>query len=234
MITLKNITKTYQMGTEIVHALDKVSLEIKKGDYLAIMGQSGSGKSTMLNILGCLMKPGSGTYLFKDKSIDSYTQNQLALIRKESIGFVFQSYNLLSYLSVFENIRLPLIYQRRPVEEQMEKVEGVMDALGLAQRKNHHPEELSGGQRQRVAIARALISDPDILIADEPTGNLDSKTEREIFAIFEKLNTEGKTVVVVTHNPMVAAYSKRIIMLQDGVKTADFDYSEFRQQVETD
>lgn len=221
VIELKDITKTYIMGDSIVHALDHVNLRIEYGEFTAIMGASGSGKSTMLNILGCLDRPTSGSYYLEGREIAGYDDDELAHTRNARIGFVFQNFNLLPKLSAQENVALPLIYAGVEEDERMERAKQALAAVGLGQRLEHKPSEMSGGQRQRVAIARALINDPAIIMADEPTGNLDTKSSYEIMDIFKALNAGGKTVVMVTHEPDIAEQTSRILVMRDGRLVSD-------------
>lgn len=217
LIELKNIYKTYKMGSETIYALKDLSLQIHKEEFVAIMGPSGSGKSTLMNILGCLDLPTQGIYKLEDIMISQMSKTQLAKIRNQKIGFVFQSFYLLQKLTAFENVELPLIYQRIPKKERKEKVSFYLNLVGLSHRMNHYPYQLSGGQQQRVAIARALVHNPSLILADEPTGNLDTKTSYEILNFFQKLNEENKvSIVLVTHEKDIAKFSKRIITLRDG------------------
>lgn len=213
--------KTYVMGDSIVHALDHVNITIGFGEFTSIMGPSGSGKSTMMNILGCLDRPTSGEYYLDGKEIAGYNDDELAHTRNAKIGFVFQNFNLLSKLTAQENVALPLVYAGVDEEERMERARRGLEAVGLGQRLDHKPMEMSGGQRQRVAIARALINNPAIIMADEPTGNLDTKSSYEIMDIFKELNAGGKTVVMVTHEPDIAEQTKRILVMRDGKITSD-------------
>jgi putative ABC transport system ATP-binding protein len=220
------------MGSEIVKALDSVSIDINKNEYVAIMGQSGSGKTTMMNILGCLDTPTSGTYILNGKDVSSLNDNSLAEIRNKEIGFVFQTFNLLPRLSSLENVMLPLVYAGISKQERIEKAEAVMLKVGLKDRMKHKPNELSGGQRQRVAVARALVNNPSIILADEPTGNLDSKVSVEIMGLFEQIHELGNTIILVTHEEDIARYAHRIIKLKDGKIEKDFknlDYISFKQ-----
>jgi putative ABC transport system ATP-binding protein len=217
VIDIREITKTYQMGTVQVHALRGVSLQVEGGEMLAIMGPSGSGKSTLMNIVGCLDQPTSGTYLLEGKDVSRLSDNQLADIRNHKIGFVFQTFNLLTRTTAFENVMLPLIYAGVERTERRERSRSALEAVGLAERTAHTPTELSGGQQQRVAIARALVNDPAIILADEPTGNLDSKAGSEVMEILQGLNRErGITVILVTHDSAIARYTQRVVHLYDG------------------
>jgi putative ABC transport system ATP-binding protein len=216
MITLQDITKTYQMGDTTVHALDGVTVSINKGEFVAITGPSGSGKSTLMNILGCLDRPTAGSYKLDGTEVATLNDNQLALTRNKKIGFVFQSFNLLPRISAVKNIELPLIYAGIDNADRMARAMDTLAKVGIGNRKDHRPNELSGGQRQRVAIARALVTDPAILIADEPTGNLDTKSGLEIMDIFCGLHTQGRTIIMVTHEADIAAYARRVIFMRDG------------------
>ncbi|MDP6930404.1 MAG: ABC transporter ATP-binding protein [Planctomycetota bacterium] len=211
-----DVQRHYQMGENIVKALDGVSLKIHRGDYLAIMGRSGSGKSTMLNLLGCLDRPTDGRYLLGDRNVSDLNDGQLSEVRGKEIGFIFQSFNLIPQLTALENLEVPLFYQGRVGAESRQKAEDLAIRVGLEGRLSHKPTELSGGQQQRLAIARALMNDPLFLLADEATGNLDSKTEDEILDLLEELQSDGMTVVVVTHNPKVSRRAERVITLRDG------------------
>jgi putative ABC transport system ATP-binding protein len=219
IVSLIDVRKTYRTGEMEVPAVRGVSLEIKRGEFLALMGASGSGKSTLMNILGCLDRPTTGHYVLDGADVSGLDRDQLADIRNRKIGFVFQNFNLLPRTSARENVELPLVYsaQRLTNAELRERADRVLASVGLAGREDHHPTQLSGGQQQRVAIARALINDPEVLLADEPTGNLDSRTSVEIMAIFQQLNQRGITVIMVTHEPDIAAYAKRNVMMRDGV-----------------
>lgn len=221
LIELKDIMKTYVMGDSVVHALNHVNVTIDYGEFTSIMGASGSGKSTMMNILGCLDRPTSGEYFLDGKEIAGYNDDELAHTRNAKIGFVFQNFNLLAKLSAQANVALPLIYAGVSEEERMERAKKALEAVGLGERLDHKPMEMSGGQRQRVAIARALINDPPVIMADEPTGNLDTKSSYEIMDIFKKMNAEGKTVLMVTHEPDIAEYTKRILVMRDGKLVSD-------------
>jgi len=221
LIEIDNITKIYRVGTVEVPALQGISLNIKANEYLAIMGPSGSGKSTLMNILGCLDTPTSGKYLFKDEEIAGMDDNQLADIRNREIGFVFQTFNLLPRATALHNVELPLIYNGTSSKVRRQAAQNALDAVGLADRAHHRPNELSGGQRQRVAIARALVNNPSIILADEPPGNLDSKTGEEIMQIFEKIHTDGNTIILVTHEEYIAEHTQRSIRLLDGMVAED-------------
>ncbi|MEK6757004.1 MAG: ABC transporter ATP-binding protein [Bacteroidota bacterium] len=216
IIKFQNITKIYHVGSEDVHALESVSLEIKKNEYVAVMGPSGSGKSTLMNLIGCLDTPTSGLYELNGLNVSDMNDNQLAKIRNKEIGFVFQTFNLLARSHVLHNVELPLIYGGISSSERKKLAREAIERVGLTERIHHKPNELSGGQRQRVAIARALVTRPSILLADEPTGNLDTKTGDEIMALFDKLQKEGNTIILVTHEEYIAEHADRIIRLRDG------------------
>ena len=216
LITMHNIWKTYQMGVEELHALRDVSFQVEKGEYLAIIGPSGSGKSTLMNLIGCLDSPSKGQYWINGHLVSDMTDDELARIRNKEIGFVFQTFNLLARATALHNVELPLIYAGMRAAERHEKAKAALDSVELGDRITHRPNELSGGQRQRVAIARALVNHPSILLADEPTGALDSKTSVEIMALFERLHAEGNTIIVVTHEAEVAERAHRIITIRDG------------------
>jgi putative ABC transport system ATP-binding protein len=219
IVSLMDVHKTYRTGEMEVRAVRGVSVEIKRGEFVALMGASGSGKSTLMNILGCLDRPTTGHYILDGADVSGLDRDRLADIRNRRIGFVFQNFNLLPRTSARENVELPLVYsaQRLTNAELRERADRVLASVGLAGREDHHPSQLSGGQQQRVAIARALINQPEVLLADEPTGNLDSRTSLEIMAIFQQLNERGITVIMVTHEPDIAAYAKRNVMMRDGV-----------------
>lgn len=221
IINIEHIAKIYQVGSEEVHALSDVSLRIDKNEYVAIMGPSGSGKSTLMNMLGCLDTPTSGKYEFKGISVSDMTDNQLAAIRNREIGFVFQTFNLLARSDALHNVELPLIYAGIPSHERKERARGALIDVGLKDRMHHKPNELSGGQRQRVAIARALVTNPAIILADEPTGNLDSKTGEEIMAVMHEIHNKGNTIILVTHEEYIAEHAARIIRLRDGLIEKD-------------
>lgn len=221
IITVKDLKKTYNNGKLSVEVLKGINLTVQKGEYIAIMGPSGSGKSTLLNILGCLDLLSSGEYILEDKNIINLSDNKLSEIRCEKIGFVFQSYNLLAKLSSIENVELPAMYRGTKYSIRKKRAKELLEMVGLKDRINHRPNELSGGQKQRVAIARALINNPSIILADEPTGNLDSKSSEEILQIFRQLNDLGVTIIMVTHEEDVAQHTKRIVRLKDGIIESD-------------
>ncbi len=222
LIETRDLWKTYVMGDEEIHALKGVSIAIERGEYVAIMGPSGSGKSTLMNLIGCLDTPSKGTYLLNDKEVSLMNDNELARIRNEEIGFVFQTFNLLPRATALHNVELPLVYAGVSKKDRLERAKAALTRVELTQRMSHRPNELSGGQRQRVAIARALVNNPSILLADEPTGNLDSKTGVEIMALFARLHEAGNTIIVVTHEPDIAAYAHRVISIRDGQVEKDY------------
>src|SRR5882724_10645045 len=221
IIETHNIAKIYKMGNNIVNALQDISISIDKGEYVAFMGPSGSGKSTLMNIVGCLDSPTSGTYMLNSHMVSEMTENELAMTRNKEIGFVFQTFNLLPRASALENVALPLIYAGYTKDERDEMAMGALESVSLADRHHHKPNELSGGQRQRVAIARALVNSPSIILADEPTGNLDSKTGEEIMALLEDLYQRGHTIILVTHERDIAEYAHRVVTIRDGVIASD-------------
>lgn len=225
-VSVGDLRKDYVLGGETVHALRGVSFDVPEGDYISIMGPSGSGKSTLLNLLGCLDRPSSGTYMLSDVDVAKMSGDRLAEIRSTEIGFIFQSYNLLAALTVVENIEVPLYYSRRLNPETKQRCIELAEMVGLRDRLNHRPTQLSGGQQQRVAIARSLVNNPEFILADEPTGNLDTKTSHEILDLLERLNNEGRTIIMVTHEPDVAARTKRSIHLLDGRVVSDNRNSE--------
>jgi putative ABC transport system ATP-binding protein len=221
IIEIKHIRKTYLLGSQFIEALKDVSLSIEKNEYVALMGPSGSGKSTLMNILGCLDTPTSGSYKLNNTEVSDMSDDELAHVRNKEIGFVFQTFNLLPRLTSLENVALPMVYAGLGAAERRRRAEEVMNLVGLGERMNHKPLELSGGQRQRVAIARALVNNPSIILADEPTGNLDSKTSYEIMDIFQQINNKGNTVILVTHEEDIARYAKRVLRLRDGLIETD-------------
>ena len=221
LISIRDLNKTYIMGLEKVEALQKVSLEIEKNEYVALMGPSGSGKSTLMNLLGCLDSPTQGEYWLNGIEVSTMDDGELAEVRNRQIGFVFQTFNLLPRLSALENVALPLVYAGMGKEERLEKARAVLESVGLGDRVTHKPNELSGGQRQRVAVARALVNDPAIILADEPTGNLDSKTSYEIMGLFEQIHLAGNTVILVTHEHDIALHAHRIVRMRDGLIERD-------------
>jgi putative ABC transport system ATP-binding protein len=221
LIRIDHLFKTYLLGEVEVHALRGVSLAVSRGEFVAIMGASGSGKSTFMNILGCLDKPTKGSYILEDIDVSKLSRDQLAHIRNEKIGFVFQGFNLLSRTSAIENVELPLLYSAVSTAERHRRAVASLEMVGLAERSHHYPNQLSGGQMQRVAIARALVNDPSIVLADEPTGNLDSRTSVEVMGIFQQLNDKGITIILVTHEPDIAQFAKRHIVFRDGKIRSD-------------
>jgi len=221
LIEAHDLRKVYQMGGIEVHALRGITLEVEKGDFVAIMGPSGSGKSSLMDILGCLSRPTSGSYKLDGEEVAKLSENRLAAIRNQKIGFIFQAYNLLPRTSALHNVELPMIYAKVPRRERRRRAIEALEAVGLADRIHHKPNEMSGGQQQRVAIARALVNNPSIIFADEPTGNLDTKSSGEIMGVFRQLNENGNTILMVTHENDIAAYSKRIIRLRDGLIESD-------------
>ncbi|KAB2952646.1 ABC transporter ATP-binding protein [Heliorestis acidaminivorans] len=221
LIFLDRVNKVYSSGEEEIFALREITVEVEEGEFVAIMGSSGSGKSTMMNLLGCLDKPTKGDYYLDKQAVAEATEDELALIRNKKIGFVFQNFNLLPKLSALENVELPLLYSGMATEERRQKAENALEAVGLSHRKQNKPTELSGGQQQRVSIARALVNEPVILLADEPTGALDSRTTTEIMEIFQELHQAGKTIMMVTHEAEIAEYAERLILFRDGMIVDD-------------
>ena len=221
IIKTENLTKDYETGTQVVSALKGINLSVEKGEFLSIMGPSGSGKTTLMNIIGCLDSPTNGSYYLNDKSVSKLDDDELAKIRNEEIGFVFQSFHLLARNTAFDNVMLPLKYAGLSKEEATKRSNNVLDLVGLSSRSKHTPAELSGGQQQRVAIARALVNEPSILFADEPTGNLDSKTGQDVMKIFKDLNKNGQTIILITHEDSIAKQSNRIITIMDGLIKSD-------------
>lgn len=221
IISLKNIARSYTIGSETIYALRSVTLEINKGEYVALMGPSGSGKSTLMNMLGCLDTPSGGEYVLNGKSVAQMLDNDLAEVRNKEIGFVFQTFNLLPRSTALENVMLPLVYAGMKKEDRVTRATQVLEQVGLGNRIHHKPNELSGGQRQRVAVARALVNNPSIILADEPTGNLDSKTSVEIMGLFEEIHKKGNTIILVTHEEDIAQHAHRIVRLKDGLVETD-------------
>lgn len=229
IISLSNISREYIVGNELIYALRDISLKIFKNEYVALMGPSGSGKSTLMNMLGCLDTPSAGEYILNGLSVANMSDNELAEVRNKEIGFVFQTFNLLPRQSALENVTLPLVYAGISKAERQQKAEYAMEQVGLKDRMMHKPNELSGGQRQRVAIARALVNDPAIILADEPTGNLDSRTSLEIMGLFETIHKNGNTIIVVTHEEDIAKYAHRIVRLKDGLVENDQSNKDIRE-----
>lgn len=217
LISLSGIQKRYELGEQVVYALRDINLEIQRGEYVALMGPSGSGKSTLMNIIGCLDTPTAGTYILNGKEVSSMSDGELSHIRNMEIGFVFQTFNLLSRLTALDNVALPLVYAGVSKKERTERAKAALIDVGLSDRMSHKPNELSGGQRQRVAVARSLINNPSILLADEPTGNLDTNTSKEIMALFDEIHAKGNTIILVTHEEDIARYAKRMVRVRDGV-----------------
>ncbi|MFI5097952.1 MAG: ABC transporter ATP-binding protein [Candidatus Acidiferrales bacterium] len=232
VIRTEELTKVYEMGAEQVHALSGVDVDIRKGDYVAIMGPSGSGKSTLMNLIGCLDSPSAGRYWLAGRLVSDLDDDELAYIRNKEIGFVFQTFNLLPRATALHNVELPLIYNGTPAEERVERAKQALERVDLIPRMHHKPNELSGGQRQRVAIARALVNNPSIVLADEPTGNLDSKTGEEIMALFENLHRQGNTIILVTHEMDIAQHAHRVIFIRDGKIFSDEKVA--KRKAETD
>ena len=227
LLELKGISKKYVIGTEKVNALRKIDLSISKGEYVALMGPSGSGKSTLMNIIGCLDTPSEGTYFLNEKGVSQMTENELAEIRNKEIGFIFQTFNLVPRSNALDNVALPLVYAGFSKSDRNVRATKVLNDVGLGDRMNHKPNELSGGQRQRVAVARALVNNPSIILADEPTGNLDSKTSEEIMVLFEEIHQNGNTIIVVTHEENIARHAHRIVRIKDGLIESDTPNPQF-------
>jgi putative ABC transport system ATP-binding protein len=221
LIDIKGVQKVYKLGSELIYALRNIDLFIDKGEYVALMGPSGSGKSTLMNIIGCLDSVSNGTYILNNQDVSKMTESELANVRNQEIGFVFQTFNLLPRMNALENVALPLIYAGVSKKDRLQIAEQILEKVGLKDRMFHKPNELSGGQRQRVAIARSLVNNPSILLADEPTGNLDSKTSIEIMELFKQIHDSGNTVVLVTHEEDIAQYAKRVVRLKDGIVETD-------------
>ena len=221
IIKIRNIIRDFELGQEIVHVLKGIDLDIEKGEYVAIMGPSGSGKSTLMNLIGCLDTPTSGTYILNDKDVSQMSDDELAEIRNKEIGFVFQTFNLLPRITALDNVALPMVYAGASKKDRTERAIKVLNDVGLSDRMDHRPNQLSGGQRQRVAVGRALVNKPSIILADEPTGNLDSKTGVEIMNLFEDIHKAGNTIIVVTHEEEIAAHAQRVIRLRDGMIESD-------------
>jgi putative ABC transport system ATP-binding protein len=229
VIALHNISKHYEMGDHLIKAVDCLDLVIERNEYVVLIGSSGSGKSTVMNIIGCLDPPTSGTYFLNDRNVAGLNESELADIRNQEIGFIFQNFNLLPRASALKNVMQPLIYRGLPFAQRRRAAEHVLERVGLADRADHLPNQLSGGQRQRVAVARALVTNPSLLLADEPTGNLDSRTTEEMLKLFDELHADGQTIVIVTHEPEIAAHSRRVVRLQDGKVVEDYLNDERRQ-----
>ncbi|ACO86802.1 TPA: ABC transporter ATP-binding protein [Clostridium botulinum] len=221
MLTVKDIEKTYNTGEISFKALKGISLKIERGEFTSIMGPSGSGKSTFMNILGCLDKMDKGEYILNGKDVTDLTENDLAYVRNKEIGFVFQAFNLLPRMTILDNVELPMVYAGVPLKERKERALSALERVGLIERINHRPNEISGGQKQRVAIARAIVNNPSVIMADEPTGNLDTKSSLDIMRIFQNLNEEGSTIIMVTHEPDIAKYTKRVVKFRDGHIVSD-------------
>lgn len=232
VISLKGIKRQFNLGDEIIYALNEINLEINKNEYVALMGPSGSGKSTLMNILGCLDTPSAGQYFLQGKDVSKSSDNELAAVRNKEIGFIFQTFNLIPRLTTIENVALPLIYAGWSKKERDARAIEVLQQVGLGDRMKHKPNELSGGQRQRVAVARALVNNPSLILADEPTGNLDTKTSYEIMKLFEDIHANGNTLVVVTHEEDIASYTHRIVRMRDGLVESDSPNTNIRRAAE--
>ncbi len=231
LLELMNISRHYTLGTEVVKALQSITLSIEKGEYIALMGPSGSGKSTLMNVIGCLDTPTEGSYVLNKKEVSKMTENELADIRNKEIGFIFQTFNLIPRSTALDNVALPLVYAGYAKEERTKLASKALENVGLADRVKHKPNELSGGQRQRVAVARALVNNPSIILADEPTGNLDSKTSEEIMFLFDEIHKQGNTIILVTHEEDIARHAHRIVRLKDGLVESDMKNDSIRQVV---
>ncbi len=231
LLELMNISRHYTLGTEVVKALQSITLSIEKGEYIALMGPSGSGKSTLMNVIGCLDTPTEGSYVLNKKEVSKMTENELADIRNKEIGFIFQTFNLIPRSTALDNVALPLVYAGYAKEERTKLASKALENVGLADRVKHKPNELSGGQRQRVAVARALVNNPSIILADEPTGNLDSKTSDEIMFLFDEIHKQGNTIILVTHEEDIARHAHRIVRLKDGLVESDMKNDSIRQVV---
>ncbi len=232
LIYVKDISRLYRIGTEVIYALRSITMSVDKGEYLALMGSSGSGKSTLMNIIGCLDTPSGGMYYLNGNDVSGMTDNELADVRNKEIGFIFQTFNLLPRSTALDNVALPLIYAGVSKEDRMDRANEALKEVGLGDRVTHKPNELSGGQRQRVAIARALVNKPSIILADEPTGNLDSKTSEEIMDLFDEIHSRGNTIIVVTHEEDIASFARRIVRLRDGLIETDEVNNKIRQPIQ--
>ncbi len=233
LLELMNISRHYTLGTEVVKALQSITLSIEKGEYIALMGPSGSGKSTLMNVIGCLDTPTEGSYILNQKEVSKMTENELAEIRNKEIGFIFQTFNLIPRSTALDNVALPLVYAGYAKDERTKLASKALENVGLADRMKHKPNELSGGQRQRVAVARALVNNPSIILADEPTGNLDSKTSDEIMFLFDEIHKLGNTIILVTHEEDIARHAHRIVRLKDGLVESDMKNDSIRQVIST-